>query len=139
MQYVASRPAIALYYIDSEVKTEWGDRFSQAGTAVIVFLDENLFSYIPVAVLAANQSLNSDRYFFTFGRGNGHYDDVLAILSRLTDKRVYSTGSSTCSPVTYDHALEIAVAGKHRGENGLTIVWTIDKQSSLHCGCAVAR
>lgn len=76
MQYVASRTGIALYYIDSKVEAEWGNRLDKAGTAIVPFLDNNLFNYgykgkvlvsapkidvynyIQAAVVAANNSAN---------------------------------------------------------------------------------
>ena len=149
MQYVANRSAISLYYIDSKVKAEWGSRLDKAGAAIIPFLDKNLFgygyqgkvlisapkinvyNYIQTAVNASQSSVNKDRYFFTFDEEEDDYKDVIAMLSRLTNKRVYATGSSGCSPITYDSALKTGVAGKNRGENGLTIAWTIDREHNM--------
>ena len=144
MQYVASRTGIALYYIDSKVKSEWTTGLDKAGAAVIPFLDKNLFSYgykgkvlisvpkiesfdyIQAAVKAANNSVNKDRYFFTFDEEGIDYKGVIAMLSRLTQNRIYSTGSSSCTPIVYESALKAGVAGRQVGENGLTIAWTID-------------
>ena len=144
MQYVASRNGIALYYIDAKVEGEWASRLDKSGAAVIPFLDTNLFNYgyqgkvliatsevesfnyIQAAVKAANNSVNKDRYFFTFDDAEFDYNGVMAMLSRLTQNRIYSTGSSACSPIVYDSALKAGVAGRAVGENGLTIAWTID-------------
>lgn len=144
MQYVASRNGIGLYYIDAKVEGEWGSRLDKAGAAVIPFLDNNLFNYgyqgkvlisvskvetfnyIQAAVIAANNSVNRDRYFFTFDGEGIDYNGVMAMLSRLTQNRAYSTGSSACLPVIYDLALRAGVTGRTLGENGLTIAWTID-------------
>ena len=149
MQYVASKSGVALFYIDAKVEGEWGSRLDKAGAAVIPFIDNHLFNYgykgkvlisaskvetfnyIQAAVKAANNSANRDRYFFTFDGENIDYRGVMAMLSRLTQNRVYSTGSSACSPVIYDSALKAGVNGRTLGENGLTIAWTIDLDSSV--------
>jgi glycerophosphoryl diester phosphodiesterase len=149
MQYVATYNSITLYYIDSKVKTEWGDRLDKAGAAVVSFLDNNLFdygykrkviisaakidryNYIQAAVIAANNSVNKDRYFFTFDEEGDDYDGVMAMLSRLTSNRVYSTGISACLSIIYESGVDAGIIGKIVGENGMTIIWTIDLKSEM--------
>ena len=143
---VANRSGIALYYIDSKLDREIGEL---AGVNVIAFLDVHLFArgyqgnvlistteidnfdYIQSAVNAASNSANRNRYYFTFDEEKGAYRDVISMLSRLTNQRIYSTGSSACLPLFYTDALRAAVNGKVSGENGLTLVWTIDLEINM--------
>jgi hypothetical protein len=144
MQRIASYDNISLYYVDSKVDSTWGSRLDKAGANVIPFIDNNLFNYgykgkviistskfdtynyTQAAVKAANNSVNRERYFFTFDEEGDNYIDVMAMLSRLTNNRVYSTGTSGCLPKNYDFALQASVAGRNIGENGLTLAWTTD-------------
>jgi glycerophosphoryl diester phosphodiesterase len=149
MQHVARLESIALYFIDSKVDAKWGDRLIKAGAAVIPFTDRNLFDYgykgkvvigtgkintydyIEAAVIAANKSSNRERYFFTFDQEGDNYYGVIAMLSRLTNNRVYGTGISSCSPGTFYTGIKDGVAGKILRENGITYIWSIDKESSM--------
>jgi hypothetical protein len=144
MRRVASYSSIALYYVDSKVDPAWGSRLDKAGAAVIPFIDNNLFNYgykgkviistakfdtynyIQAAVKAANNSANKERYFFTFDEEGDDYIYVMAMLSRLTNNRAYSTGTTGCLPKLYDSALQAAATGRHIGENGLNLLWTTD-------------
>ena len=96
---IASRPGIALYYIDSKFKMI--DQFSLAGKNIIPFLDKHLFGrgyqgkvsistrfiasfdYIQSAVIAANSSINNNQYYFTFDAENYEYRNVISMLSRF--------------------------------------------------------
>ena len=144
---IASRPGIALYYIDSKFKII--DQFSLAGKNIIPFLDKHLFgrgyqgkvlistpmiasfNYIQSAVIAANNSINKNQYYFTFDTEEHNYGDVIAMLSRLTNKRVYSTGVQDDLVYNYFGTLEDSAARKSRGENGLTLTWTIDLERRM--------
>lgn len=53
------------------------------------------------------------------------------MLSRLTKNRIYSTGSSACSPLTYDSAINSGINGKNLGENGITIIWNFDLEFNI--------
>ena len=149
LQYVARLKNIALYIVDSKVEAHWDDRLIKAGEAIVPFLDRNLFSYgyrgkviigsakmetfdyIEAAVKAANQSRNRDRYFFTFDDEDEDYQGVMSTLSRLTNRRVYATGISACGSDTFYIAMQSGVIGRNKGENGMTYIWTIDKESSM--------
>jgi hypothetical protein len=89
------------------------------------------YNYIQAAVIAANDSVNKDNYFFTFDEEGHDYRGVMAMLSRLTNNRVYSTGVSCCLPNLYDSAIEASVNSIDRGENGLSLIWTIDFSTSM--------
>jgi hypothetical protein len=55
----------------------------------------------------------------------------MSILSHLTNHRVYGTGIIACARETFHTAVQSGVNGKIKGENGLTYIWTIDKESSM--------
>jgi hypothetical protein len=149
MQHVARLEGIALYFIDSKVDAKWGGRLIKAGAAVVPFMDKNLFgygykgkvvigsgkvntyAYIRAAVMAAHNSPNRDRYFFTFDQEGDNYHDTIAMLSRLTNNRVYGTGISSCSGTTFHSGIGDGVAGKIAGQSGMTYIWTIDKESTM--------
>lgn len=150
LQYVARLKNIALYIVDSKVEAHWEeDRLIKAGEAIIPFLDRNLFrygyrgkviigsgkietlDYIKTAVKTANHSRHRDRYFFTFDGEDDDYQSVISTLSSLTNHRVYATGISACAGDTFYTAIQSGVIGRNNGENGLTYIWTIDKESSM--------
>ena len=149
LQYIAQLRNLALYIVDSKIEVNWNDRLIKAGQAIIPFLDRNLFEYgyrgqviissakmntydyIEAAVRTANNSINRDRYFFTFDGEDDDYQGVMSTLSRLTNRRVYGTGISACGGKTFYFAIQRAVIGKNNGENGMTYIWTIDKESSM--------
>jgi len=62
---------------------------------------------------------------------NDDYHGVIAMLSRLTNNRVYGTGISICSPKTFHTGIGNGVNGKFNHENGMTYTWSIDKESSM--------
>jgi hypothetical protein len=55
----------------------------------------------------------------------------MSVLSRLTNRRVYGTGITSCLGETFYTAVENGVAGKSKGENGMTYIWTLDQESSM--------
>ncbi len=149
LQHAAKLVNIALIIIDSKVNPKWGKRLSKAGKAVVPFLDKNLFEYgyrgnvvigsgeintyeyIKAAIEAANNSPYKTRYYFTFDQEGDDYSGVIAMLSRLTNNRVYGTGITSCSPKTYYSGIEKAAQGKIHYEHGLSYIWTLDKESSM--------
>ncbi|CAF3892870.1 unnamed protein product [Adineta steineri] len=149
LQHAAKLVNIALIIIDSKVKSNWGKRLPEAGKAVVPFLDRNLFEYgyrgnviigsgevktyeyIKAAIEAANNSPYKTRYYFTFDQEGDDYSGVIAMLSRLTDNRVYGTGLASCLPETYYSGIEKAAEGKTNYEHGLSYIWTLDKESSM--------
>jgi glycerophosphoryl diester phosphodiesterase len=149
LQHVAHLNGVALYIVDPKVKAVWGSRLVKAGQAIVPFLDKNLFGYgykgkviigslkvntydyIQAAVTAANSSVHKDRYFFTFDGEGDDYQGAMSTLSRLTTHRVYGTGITAFLGETFYGAIESGVTGKSKGENGLTYIWTIDKESSM--------
>jgi hypothetical protein len=149
VQHVARLKGVALFIVDSKVEAKWGGRLIKAGAAIVPFLDKNLFKYgykgkvvigtskmntydyIQAAVVAANSSTNRERYFFTFDGAGDDYNGAMTTLSRLTNNRVYGTGTTSCFGETFYGAIEAAVAGKIKGENGLNYIWTLDKESSM--------
>ncbi|CAF1124428.1 unnamed protein product [Rotaria sordida] len=149
VQHVARLKGVALFIVDSKVEAKWGGRLIKAGAAIVPFLDKNLFKYgykgkvvigtskmntydyIQAAVVAANSSTNRERYFFTFDGAGDDYNGAMTILSRLTNNRVYGTGITSCGGETFYGAIEAAVAGKIKAENGLNYIWTLDKESSM--------
>ncbi|UJR29679.1 hypothetical protein I4U23_017227 [Adineta vaga] len=149
LQYIATLNTVALLYIDSKVDPAWGSRLKKAGEAIIPFVDSNLmakgfqgkvlisaakiasYDYIQAAVLTATNSAYKDRYFFTFDEEGNEYYDVISMLSRLTTNRIYSTGTSGCLPKVFNSALTASIAGRTTSENGLTIIWTVDLDSSM--------
>lgn len=146
LQHIASLPGIALLFIDSKVNANMGATLSKAGSAVIPFMDKYLFGngyqgkviissatfdtydYLRAAGIAAKSSSNMGRYFFTFDQENNDYTDVMDILSRFTNNRVYGTGDTSCSPKTFFSGIEQGVAGVKNGENGMTYIWTVDNK-----------
>ena len=144
---IATRPGIALYYIDSKFKII--DQFSLAGKNIIPFLDKHLFGrgyqgnvlistpfiasfdYIQSAVIAAIGSINKNQYYFTFDAENYEYRNVISMLSRLTNKRIYSTHIERHLASNYLGRIKISTAGKSLGENGLTFTWTIDYEDRM--------
>jgi hypothetical protein len=149
MQHVARLSGVALYVIDSRVEPQWGSRLIKAGTAVVPFLDTNLFGYgyqgkvviscasvktydyIQAAVIAANKSSNRDRYFFSFDEEDNDYQGAVGMLSLLTKNRVYGTGISACLSETYYAGIEKGVTGRNNGEQGMTYIWTVDQEASM--------
>lgn len=149
LQHIARFESIALLFIDSKVDANWGSRLSRAGKNVVDFMDQHLFGngykgkvvigsgkintydYIQAAVIAANSSPNRERYFFTFDQEADDFRGVTAMLSRLTNNRVYGTGISSCAATTYYAGIKSAVDGKNNRETGLIYIWTIDKESSM--------
>ncbi|CAF1117819.1 unnamed protein product [Rotaria sordida] len=149
VQHVARLKGVALFIVDSKVEAKWGGRLIKAGAAIVPFLDKNLFKYgykgkvvigtskintydyIQAAVVAANSSTNRERYFFTFDGAGDDYNGAMTILSRLTNNRVYGTGITSCRGETFYGAIEAAVAGKIKAENGLNYIWTLDNESSM--------
>jgi hypothetical protein len=149
LQHAATLKKLALIIIDSKVDSKLGKRLSKAGKAVVPFIDKNLFEYgyqgnviigsgkintyeyMKAAIEAANNSPYKTRYYFTFDQEGNDYSGVIAILSRLTNKRVYGTGISSCVPKKYYSGIEEAAQGKLRHEHGLSYIWTLDKKSSI--------
>ncbi|CAF3031594.1 unnamed protein product [Rotaria sp. Silwood2] len=149
MQHIASLSGVALVFIDSKVDADMGATLTKAGSAVIPFLDENLFGkgyqgkviissakfdtydYIRATAMAAKSSPNMARYFFTFDQEDNDYVGVMGMLSRFTNNRLYGTGSSSCIPKTFYSGITAAITGQLNSENSMTYIWTLDKQSSM--------
>jgi hypothetical protein len=55
----------------------------------------------------------------------------MAILSHLTKHRVYGTGISSCLGKTFYADVQAGVTSKSMSQNGMTYIWTIDKESSM--------
>ena len=53
------------------------------------------------------------------------------MLSRLTNKRIYSTHIERHLASNYLGRIKISTAGKSLGENGLTFTWTIDYEDRM--------
>lgn len=148
LQYIATLPGLALVYIDSKVDTT---TTPLAGTQVIRLLEENLFgagyegvviisapdttvaSYLRAAVLAAGGAAHAGRYFFGFDMVSGPASTGLGVLEQIpgSPNLVYSTGISSCAPLTYYSEISGAVADRSPGPVSLTGIWTIDLERSM--------
>ncbi|UJR18611.1 hypothetical protein I4U23_005518 [Adineta vaga] len=107
----------------------------KAGETIISFLDSNFFKYgykgkviiesskvdtfkyIQATVKAANNSVNRDHYLLTFDGEDNNYQNVISILSGLTNHRVYETGITICSGKTFYTAIQNSINGKSNGEH----------------------
>ncbi|CAF3770356.1 unnamed protein product [Rotaria sp. Silwood1] len=149
LQHIARLSNIALVIIDSKVESKMASRLGYLGKSVVALLDRDLFNYgfkgkviigcgkintydyLQAAAEAAKLSPNANRYFFSFDQEDDRYFDVIAMLSRFTNNRVYGTGISSCVPGTYYTGISQSVAGKAAGQHGMNYIWTLDKKSSM--------
>lgn len=150
MQNLACHCSISLYFLDSKVGSGMGAALIKAGRAIIPFMDKNLFSYgyrgkviiscasfssfayVQEAAIAAKRSPNANRYFFTVDQEEQNYAGVMNKLYPFTTNRVYGTGGGSCGvPGDYYSAIQAAVAGEKRSENGMNYINTVDQESIM--------
>ena len=147
LRFIASQPSVALHIVDTKM-TDGVDQ-NAAGVAVIKLLDSELFGagyngavivgvgetkyiqYIKAAAAQAAMSKYADRISFTFDGEGNNYSTVFAALNQVGNSRAYGTGITVCSPGTYYDAIQEACIQEHRVAQGLTYIWTLDKESSM--------
>ena len=148
LEYIAKFP-FRLFLVDSKVDDLSGAALDTAGKKVINYVDKYLFAkgfkgqvsiscaklkssrYITAAVKAVEQSKWKSRIFFTIDQEKDNYSGVYNFLKNLTKNRIFGTGTSACATGTYYKGIKEAAKAQKKQENGLTYIWTIDKDSSI--------
>ena len=155
LPYVASRPEIALVYIDS--KLEDNDDLVSAGNDIIVTVENLLFDkgYLGKVIIGAFSFDKLDylgsaaikgklispfgsRIYLTLENGilNPFAQSVGFMQTLLEGIQVipviYGTGKSSCLPLSLDQeALELAAINKAGGVISMAYTWTVDSIRSI--------
>ncbi len=149
LSYLAKKPNIALFIVDSKLDNLSAGGKSVAGINVVQHLEEYLFkkgyqgkviisaaklsdwTYMNNAIHTANRSPFSDRIYFSIDQETGNTSQVLEKLS-MTTNRVYGVGISALSAQTFYGEIEQAARNELQGTIGLSYIWTLDKDSSMN-------
>lgn len=146
LAHVASMRAVALLIVDSKLTDSVN--LAAAGANVIAHLEQHLFGagYVGNVIVSTDKVRHADylrssaerargspysaRISFAFD-GRDDYEQVAQTLRSITPRRVYGTGISAMSPATFYDQIRRSCVREHRGQVGLTYVWTLDSPDSM--------